>query len=151
MKGTARGVLALGAPAVLAAVAPLRAVAESVGRGGSRLAEAVDSVLPRIRGLAQLLREQIRQRLAAMGSFMKSLAGIPGAKVLLYVGEGIHAHPAESFFRMWEERYPSLAREEGMSTGLEANRFGVRDELRDLVARQRRVGEHLHPRCRGCG
>ncbi len=97
--------------------------------------EDARSLLPRIRGYAQMLREQTRQRLAAMESFVASLAGIQGAKVMVYVGEGIHAYPADGLFRIWEERYPILARQEGMSTGLEANRFGLQEEIRALVAR----------------
>ncbi len=97
--------------------------------------EDARSLLPRIRGYAQMLREQTRQRLAAMESFVASLAGIQGAKVLVYVGEGIHAYPADGLFRIWEERYPTLARQEGMSTGLEASRFGLKEEIRELVAR----------------
>lgn len=93
------------------------------------------NLLPRIRGYAQRLREETRVRLAAMESFVSTLAGIQGAKVLVYVGEGIHAYPADGLFRLWEESYPVLARQEGMSTGLEANRYGLREELRQLVAR----------------
>lgn len=97
--------------------------------------EDARTLLPRIRGYAQGLREQSRERLQAMEQFVGSLAGIQGAKVLVYVGEGIHAYPADGLFRMWEERYPSLARQEGMSTGLEANRYGLREEIKSLVSR----------------
>ncbi len=97
--------------------------------------EDARTLLPRIRGYAQMLREQTRARLASMSSFVSSLAGIQGAKVLVYVGEGIHAYPADGLFRAWEERYPALARQEGMSTGLEANRYGLKEEIRELVSR----------------
>jgi len=97
--------------------------------------EDARTLLPRIRGYAQGLREQTRERLQAMEHFVGSLAGIQGAKMLVYVGEGIHAYPADGLFRMWEERYPTLARQEGMSTGLEANRYGLREEIKDLVSR----------------
>jgi len=97
--------------------------------------EDARTLLPRIRGYAQGLREQTRERLQAMEQFVGSLAGIQGAKVLVYVGEGIHAYPADGLFRMWEERYPTLARQEGMSTGLEANRYGLREEIKSLVSR----------------
>lgn len=115
-----------------------RTVLPAPGQTATRIEfdlEDARSLLPRIRGYAQMLREQTRQRLAAMESFVTSLAGIQGAKVMVYVGEGIHAYPADGLFRTWEERYPTLARLEGMSTGLEANRFGLKDEIRELVSR----------------
>ncbi len=115
-----------------------RAVLPAPGQTATRIEfdlEDARSLLPRIRGYAQMLREQTRQRLAAMESFVTSLAGIQGAKVMVYVGEGIHAYPADGLFRTWEERYPALARQEGMSTGLEANRFGLKEEIRELVSR----------------
>lgn len=115
-----------------------RTVTSAPGQGGVRAdfdVEDARTLLPRIRGYAQRLREETRARLAAMEGFVASLAGIQGAKVLVYVGEGIHAYPADGLFRAWEERFPALARLEGMSTGLEANRFGLREEIRDLVSR----------------
>lgn len=115
-----------------------RTVLPAPGQTATRIEfdlEDARSLLPRIRGYAQMLREQTRQRLAAMESFVTSLAGIQGAKVMVYVGEGIQAYPADGLFRTWEERYPTLARQEGMSTGLEANRFGLKDEIRELVSR----------------
>ncbi len=95
--------------------------------------EDARSILQQIQSHAGAVRERTRARLSALRAFLAAVAGVPGRKAVLYVGEGLQTRPAEALFQEWELRFPELARSLHFNAGLETNRYAVGDELGLLI------------------
>ena len=93
------------------------------------------SSLQTVRAAAEQAHERVRAMLAAMKSFVSTLAGLPGRKAICYVGNGIPQRPGETLLERWESRFGSSNIAPGFSAASEANRLSVTPEFRDLVAR----------------
>ena len=89
--------------------------------------------MQRSRNYADGLLQDLRGRLAMMTQFQASLAGIPGKKEMLYIGEGFDTRPGEDLFRTWEQKYPELGEEMFFSADRESGRYRIDDELDQLV------------------
>ncbi len=110
------------------------------GAGGGALMSDFDredalSSLQTVRAAAEQAHERVRAMLAAMKSFVSTLAGVPGRKAICYVGNGIPQRPGETLLERWESRFGSSNIVPGFSAAIEANRLSVTPEFRDLVAR----------------
>jgi VWFA-related protein len=97
------------------------------------LAAQVESLLQRIRTYSENLLNDQRERLAMLTRFQASLAGLPGDKAMLYIGEGFDTRPGEALLRIWEQKYPDLAEELSFSADLESGRYRIEEELADLA------------------
>jgi VWFA-related protein len=104
---------------------------------------AARSVLERIHSYQQWRYDVTRQAAADLGVFMDALAGLPGRKALLFVGEGTPFRVAETLYQAWDEKYqftwigmadpPSdLAT---LSAPLEANRRNLQRVYEAVAAR----------------
>ncbi len=98
------------------------------------------SLLQRTRNYADNLRHDLRGRLAVMTQFQASLAGLPGNKAMLYIGEGFDTRPGEDLFRIWEQQYPDLGEEMFFSSDAETGRYRIDDELDELVSQANASG-----------
>lgn len=87
-----------------------------------------DSMLMRIRGYATEEYQRSVQSLRALDQVVNSLAGAPGRKVLLYVGEGIPTRPGEGMHVEFVNRFGDFA---DMSVGLPHVDYN-RDYERDI-------------------
>ncbi len=91
--------------------------------------------LQTVRAAAEQAHERTRAMLAAVKSFVSTLAGLPGRKVVCYVGNGIPQRPGETLLERWESRFGRSDLVPGFSASVEAARLSVAPEFRDLVAR----------------
>lgn len=97
--------------------------------------EDARSQLLSIHGLAEQERSHALAALGTLERLVQSLAGIPGRKVLLYVGDGLSARPGEVLFQAWENRFLDLARQWSIFASMEASRYEINQPIRDLVER----------------
>ena len=98
------------------------------------------SLLQRTRNYADSMLHDLRERLAVMTQFQASLAGLPGNKAMLYIGEGFNTRPGEDLFRIWEQRYPDLGEEMFFSSDGETSRYRIDEELDELVSQANASG-----------
>jgi VWFA-related protein len=98
------------------------------------------ALLQRIRTYAENVLNDERDRLAMLTRFQASLAGLPGDKSMLYIGEGFDTRPGEALFRIWEQKYPDLAEDMSFSAQLESGRYRIEEELTDLAAQANASG-----------
>jgi VWFA-related protein len=109
--------------------------------GGGRLEsrdferEEALSILQTIRSTAAEARERTRATLVSTTDFIGSLAGLPGRKVVFYVGNGLSLNPGESLFMKWQSRFGQAGLERGFSAALEARGLSLSSDFRNLVAR----------------
>ena len=88
---------------------------------------------------AQDLRHRSRIMLAHLGTVIDSMAGLPGRRSLLLVGDGIAVLPGESLYAIYQNQF--VGQDGPMRYQFEARRFSVDrdiDEVTDL-ANARRV------------
>jgi VWFA-related protein len=98
------------------------------------------ALLQRTRTYAENVLNDQRDRLAMLSRFQASLAGLPGDKAMLYIGEGFNTRPGEALFQIWEQKYPDLAEDMSFSAQLESGRYRIEDELTDLAAQANASG-----------
>ena len=114
-------------------------LADSTRKSGAESAdfarEEARSILDAIRSSAEASFERTRAMMASMGTFIESLAGFPGRKVVFYIGNGISLQPGESLFLKWEKRFGDANLEPGFSAPLEASRSSLSNDFRGVVAR----------------
>jgi len=97
--------------------------------------EEARSLLDTARGMAREAYERARAALASMQTFVSSLAGLPGRKVICYVGNGILLHPGEAFLKEWESRFGSFGIVPSFSADMAAMRLSVAPEFHAMVSR----------------
>lgn len=98
------------------------------------------ALLQRTRTYAENVLNDQRDRLAMLTRFQASLAGLPGDKAMLYIGEGFDTRPGEALFRIWEQKYPDLAEDMSFSAQLESGRYRIEEELTDLATQANASG-----------
>ena len=79
-----------------------------------------------IRNYAQSVQNDLSVTLRAMTELVRSLAGIPGRKALLYVSDGLPRSPGEDFYVALTHKYPRS------STLIEAQEFDASKRFREL-------------------
>ena len=120
---------------------PSRFSDPGLSSGGGRIenrdfqAQEALSLLQTIRSAAAEARERTRGTLVSTTDFIGSLAGLPGRKVVFYVGNGLSLNPGESLFMKWESRFGQAGLERGFSAPLEARGLSLSNDFRNLVAR----------------
>ncbi len=97
--------------------------------------EEARSLLEVARGMAREAHERARAALGSMETFISSLAGLPGRKVICYIGNGIQLRPGEAFLKEWESRFGSQGIVPGFSADLEASQLSVTSEFYAMVSR----------------
>jgi VWFA-related protein len=90
-------------------------------QGGSGPGFKIDTAPEEARALVQTIRTQAereyvqtRTTLATLAQLVDSLSGLPGRKVLLYVGGGMSLRPGETMVRAFLNKYPDLAGDIGV-------------------------------------
>lgn len=66
------------------------------------------SIYSAIELYAQRHQDQTFKTLSILGSFVDSLAGVPGRKAIVYVSEGMSLRPGEVLFQAWEGKFSTL-------------------------------------------
>ena len=114
----------------------------SQGRGGTTdlSRDDAEALLQETRSAAQASSERARASLLAVSSFVDSLAGVPGRKVMLVLSEGMEMRPGESLLQRWQARFGFSSGAPSFSPDLEAERLSVEPQLQDLVARANASG-----------
>lgn len=79
---------------------------------------------------AKSLHNDAEHSVRALKELVGSLGGLPGKKALLYVSEGVPMAAGEELFALVDARHGKQA-----SSQLMANRYGLRRQFRELVAR----------------
>jgi len=75
----------------------------------SAASREAESVLPRIRAYAAQEFDRSRESLRLIETVAATLSGLPGRKVLLYVGEGIPTRPGEGLYVEFRNRFGSAS------------------------------------------
>jgi len=102
--------------------------------GPSAFSEA-DTLLLQVRSSAQRTAERARAAIASIATLFDALAGAPGRKVLLYVGNGIPVSPGLGMLAEWEAQLGSSQGSESLPVRLELERMSLGPLLDDLVGR----------------
>jgi VWFA-related protein len=117
--------------------------------GGSGLSALRDSlgfaisearaIFAAIESYAQRHQDQTFHTLSALDRFVRSMAGLPGRKAVVYVSEGLSLRPGEPLFYAWEAKFAPL-REAGSqiseltaTLGATAAELRVTSAFRDLA------------------
>lgn len=79
-----------------------------------------------------------------LGNLMDGLAGVPGRKVMVYVGEGLTLRPAESLFQAFEMATASQGGG-GFSSTMAAESQSASPEYQTLVQRANSAGVTIYP------
>ena len=112
--------------------------AESMAGGGRASNQDFDkefalSLRDDARSAAEQAYQQTRVTLIALTQFVDSLAGLPGRKALVYVGEGIHMRHAEPLLQEWEAAFRRY--DPTYSAAIEATRYNVSNEFAEMIRR----------------
>jgi len=88
---------------------------------------------------ARELRHRSRIMLAHLGSVVDSMAGLPGRRSLLLVGDGIAVLPGQSLYAVYQNRY--VGQDGVMRSHFEAKRFSIDRDIDEVtnLANARRV------------
>jgi VWFA-related protein len=106
----------------------------SVERIGGEIPDAKE-LANRVRSVAASEYERIGVAVRELQRFTDSLAGLPGRKAIVYVGDGLPTHPGRPLFEAWNNKFSQFSREAGMGSALSETRlFDTTPRLRELVA-----------------
>ena len=64
-----------------------------------------NAVMELIRDFAAMVRSEVDASVANMENAIRTMAGLPGRKAILYISNGLPMRPAEDLFRALEERF----------------------------------------------
>jgi VWFA-related protein len=111
---------------------------DTVPSSGKRLnldfeRENAFSIREQARSAAEQAYQQTRVTLNALSQFVDSLGGLPGRKVLVYVGEGVPMRPGESLLQEWEAAFRRY--DPAFSAVAEAGRYAVNREFGEMIRR----------------
>lgn len=103
----------------------------------SDLESAARSVYNSIHFFANRQWDTTRRLLSSVGSFVESLAGLPGRKALVLVSEGVQTRPGESLYNTWAGKFGGFAFARSILSSLpsEIDTRNVSEDLRGLVRR----------------
>ena len=92
------------------------------------------SFLSEIRSLSQIEMAQTTNALRDLTEFVRSMAGLPGRKSVLYLGPGFNVRPGEVLFRLWWAKYAAIAREVGVdSIDAEIGKYRIEEAMVRLI------------------
>jgi VWFA-related protein len=80
------------------------------------------------RDYAKGIRDRVRFEIRALDSFIRSFAGLPGAKAILYVGSEIEIYPGLDMLQAFESRFPDW-----LDAPIEARRYKADRYVRKLI------------------
>lgn len=110
-----------------------------------RVAMEARALVPQILAYAQGRSDDVRSTLGVIEQMVDLLAGLPGRRVLLYVGEGLTSNPAEGLLEAFGKRFESLSGMGGIvPSGSEAKRFDAGRDIEALVERANARGVTLY-------
>jgi VWFA-related protein len=104
------------------------------------LGEQASALARRIMLHADALRDDIRGRLMVVDQFLRQLAGLPGQKVLLYIGEGFDSEPGSTLLKIWERRFAKLMEEVSMRANYTSGVDNLNAELDELAGQANTSG-----------
>jgi VWFA-related protein len=104
------------------------------------LGEQASALARRIMLHADALRDEIRSRLMVVDQFLRQLSGLPGHKVLLYIGEGFNTEPGSTLLKIWERRFAKLMDEVSMRANYTTGVDNLNAELDELAGRANTSG-----------
>ena len=78
---------------------------------------------------AKAAYNDLTRSIDGMKQLVGSLSGLPGRKALLHVSDGLPAQAGQDLFLLLDQKYTH-----GIAGELRSSRYGVRSELRELVA-----------------
>jgi VWFA-related protein len=96
-------------------------------------ADEINSLLVQARAAAEAEYERTRAILGVMSQFVSSLSGLPGRKVMFYVGKGLPMRPGEEMLQKFEARYANSGVAPGFSAATETSRFNMTELFRTLT------------------
>lgn len=105
------------------------------GVGGSddfAAADRQDQLLS-AQSAAQTAYDRGKGYLKRLGSFMGALGGIPGRKVMLWIGDGVQLRPGERLLQQWYAAYGSSSDSSGSPAGVSASRFNLSIEFNEML------------------
>jgi VWFA-related protein len=73
-----------------------------------------ESLLREIKAYQGMETYALERSASQLRALVRSLAGLPGRKEVLYLGLGFKMRPAESLFQMWEKKYQLIAPQLGI-------------------------------------
>jgi len=80
------------------------------------------------------MKAATNESLQALARFVRSLAGIPGRKAIVYVSDGLNLAAGEHLFRIWDYKYGCIASEVGIANiEAEITQYQLYDDLQDLI------------------
>jgi VWFA-related protein len=91
------------------------------------------SIRESVRSAAEEAYQQTRVTLNALTQFVDSLAGLPGRKALVYVGEGVPMRPGEALLQEWEAAFRNY--DPTFNAVAEAGRYAVNREFGEMIRR----------------
>ncbi|OFV80655.1 MAG: hypothetical protein A2Y78_06410 [Acidobacteria bacterium RBG_13_68_16] len=91
------------------------------------------SIREDVRSAAEEAYQQTRVTLNALTQFVDSLAGLPGRKALVYVGEGVPMRPGEALLQEWEAAFRNY--DPTFNAVAEAGRYAVNREFGEMIRR----------------
>jgi VWFA-related protein len=109
-------------------------VAQELAAGGGGGESAFDPTIEikelrdACRDYAKGVRDRVRFEIRAVDSFIRSFAGLPGAKAILYVGSEIEMYPGLDMLQAFERHFPDW-----LDAPIEARRYDAAREIRKLV------------------
>ncbi len=99
-----------------------------------RILFQAENLLREVRSQAEIERAENVAAARQLRGLVRSLAGLPGRKAVLYLGRGLQARPAEPLFRLWWAKYRTIADELGVfSIEAEMGLNPIASELLDLI------------------
>lgn len=118
-------------------------VEPSLGTGQDTRLDEARSLLEQIRGWCQYKFDSTRMSIRTLRQLIDSLAGLPGRKAVMYVGEGTSMRIGEPLFEAWVTKFSPMwptipdvpASLRGLSPQTESNRYNVQPLFRDLANR----------------
>jgi VWFA-related protein len=88
--------------------------------------------------------ERSRSFLKSLDAFVGSLGGVPGRKLLLWVGEGLQLRPGEALLQKWDSGYGNTsASNAAFSPAGEVSRLSLSREFEELLKRANEGRVHI--------
>ncbi len=93
---------------------------------------------------AQASYDRTRAFLKSIDTFVGSLGGVPGRKIMLWVGEGLQLRPGERLMQKWDSAYSGAGiASPGFSAASEATRLNLGSEFTALLKRANESRVHI--------
>jgi len=101
--------------------------------------------LRRIETYARSERQRTRRMLGFLASYIDTVAGLPGRRSVVYVGDGFEVNPGQTMYSTFARVYSQVARTEGVFNGrTAAARESVKRDLEAMIAHANAARVTIH-------